>query len=643
MFWDNMFWDKWFKPKKTTSWAATTLPKKWTYVSKAKPQTYRPSVVTSKWKPPTAQKTTGAIGGTIAKATSLWQRATQRTPQAAQLAPGVYKKATSYALAQPTAPASMAWARTLPSGATSDAMRRQMAYHADLQAAGITPAEMGRRVADVNKWTREAQGILGAPPTQGYREGAGYVPYEEGMPRSYQEQLARARQAQGLLGRETIPQVEGRYAPEMFGAPREATPTQPSFMDTLGKWLRGEPPTAAQPGVGIGALAQPTPYPWQRGVSPTGVEGQPTVPPEAPAPPTGPAGLAAGEEAWRQVYEPAGMPAPPTFETLTEEQQTAQLTDVLGRIEQGVIRPEHLAMDPELNLNTNWQMLNTGVPPAEFLASLDGEYMVSLASAARESRGLLDRLDIPQDYLTNLIADDEWSYSSLHDMGYKSEEFLQRIGQSWAAVELPLPVEFDQAALKGLPYGDVKALTSKLQFWQDNPEYWQYWEDQGVVRLELESVEVGFDDKGNPVYDATWRQIIDYKKQDKVRQEQGDEQWLHNQERYQEWYWSQEQIDNRQKEREEYYNWQHEKELEGWEEYYTVLEGLQLDPLANEHFDNSAMFAKLRREWETTGADVPWSDWLSSFDFEGEWYSMAPQRRGERAGVMAPRLKRLTY
>jgi len=683
------FWDTWFKPKKPKiaqltpkAIAATKTPAFKTQYKKTYGVPYKPGVAAVSPKPkktpspwsrttPTPQRTTGAVGGRIAAAQatpSIWDRllapaeqvatwARERiSPTPAQLAPGVGEAAARYALDQPTAPSAMAWARTLPSGvAGTDEMRRQMAYHANLLAAGYTPQEAARIGQQIEQNIEQAADIRGATPERSHIPGVGFVPYDPRIGQAATERAERAGQALDVLRETQFPEYERQYTPEMFGAePAQQPAQQPSFMETLGQWLRGEQPTAQAPSV---TPTEGAPSPWQRiagafgkpgpfGVTPVGAqelggEAPERTPPEGWSPRQADVGL------WEDLnrFEQVGPERQAEISAqIAEGIANNTLKDATGRD----LWPELVAKNPDVHLQTNFQMVLNGTARPDILESMDGESMVVLAQNAR-NQNALDNLDISEGYLTKLVTDDEWSYSSLHDMGYKSQEFLQGIEQGWVGVESPVPVNVDSEMLQGLSYFDIKKLTNSLEGYMSE-ENLDGWENSGVTGVELQGYEVGFDDKGNPVVKAWWDITVDPDLVEQKRQELGDEEWLRQQNRYQTWYWSQEQIDNRRQQWEERYEWEEEKreeeeaeDLADWTAYYEALEALQLDPLANEHFENSAMFTQLYRKWKATGADQTWSDWLAAYDFEADWYALEPGRRGERAGVMAPRYKRLTY
>jgi hypothetical protein len=121
------------------------------------------------------------------------------------------------------------------------------------------------------------------------------------------------------------------------------------------------------------------------------------------------------------------------------------------------------------------------------------------------------------------------------------------------------------------------------------------------------------------------------------------ERYIDQQQFYNEWYWSDEATQQRQKEREESYDFQQEKDLEGWKEYYAALDAMKLYPDASEYWSQAGKFAELRRKWETSDSGLTWEAWLGQFDFEGEWYALPPVERGEKPYIYSPRMIRLNY
>ncbi len=144
------------------------------------------------------------------------------------------------------------------------------------------------------------------------------------------------------------------------------------------------------------------------------------------------------------------------------------------------------------------------------------------------------------------------------------------------------------------------------------------------------------DAEGNTRYSAQLKVVEAPKPPPKETDKQAWEKYVSE-------YWSQERVEQRAKEREESWEWYHQKDLEGWAEYYAILEELKLNPKANEHFEQAALFTVLRRKWETTGKGKTWEEWLREYDFEEEWNKKSPYERGERPTVFAPRLKSVSY
>jgi len=106
--------------------------------------------------------------------------------------------------------------------------------------------------------------------------------------------------------------------------------------------------------------------------------------------------------------------------------------------------------------------------------------------------------------------------------------------------------------------------------------------------------------------------------------------------RQNQWYWSPDEVAQRQRQREESKAWQEAQEIEGWPEYFSVLDSLSLPYFADEYFRDTQRFNDLRRLWQAKGGGVPWAQWLQSFDFKSEWSKLPPSQRGELVAKFAP-------
>jgi hypothetical protein len=177
---------------------------------------------------------------------------------------------------------------------------------------------------------------------------------------------------------------------------------------------------------------------------------------------------------------------------------------------------------------------------------------------------------------------------------------------------------------------------------QSQPDaYWQKLVDgNGQLALNISEQDVSQNYKGELVYSASW--LPSFPPDSGLKQSE-KQQYIEQQQFYNDYYWSDEAVEQRQKEREEWDEYQRAKDLEGWKEYYSTLDAMRLYPDANEYWNNPSKFAELRRMWETSGAGLSWEAWLQQFDFEGEWYAKAPSERGEKKYIYSPRMIRLNY
>jgi hypothetical protein len=103
-------------------------------------------------------------------------------------------------------------------------------------------------------------------------------------------------------------------------------------------------------------------------------------------------------------------------------------------------------------------------------------------------------------------------------------------------------------------------------------------------------------------------------------------------------YWSSTSINERNRRREESYEWSKAKDLEGWDAFYKTMNDLKLTPDMDNYFNNPTMFNDLRRQWETSGTNLSWEQWLAQYDFKGTWNKLSPRDRGERPSTFAPRM-----
>lgn len=147
---------------------------------------------------------------------------------------------------------------------------------------------------------------------------------------------------------------------------------------------------------------------------------------------------------------------------------------------------------------------------------------------------------------------------------------------------------------------------------------------------------------GDPVLKYKgWKQVTPYKeKEETTTKKTKQEELLERQEEANlnyEFYWKAEQIAQRNKQREESWEWSHNKNLEGYAEFFDIMDELKINPEADQYF--KTQFDELRLEWETSGSGLSWEEWLRQYDFMGEWYSRSPYKRGERPATFAPRMR----
>lgn len=229
-------------------------------------------------------------------------------------------------------------------------------------------------------------------------------------------------------------------------------------------------------------------------------------------------------------------------------------------------------------------------------------------------------------------------FATLYDSGYRSEAYQNELsGIVQQAQTAGAQMLYDPEVLNTLTYANIEGLKQELT--QISPAQWQdILENGGQITLKTEFWK--FNAKGEPLNKGSWD--IDYPPQSEMTKSE-QQRYIDEQQFYNEWYWSDESIEQRQKEREEWYDYQHEKQMEGWKEYYATLDTMKLYPDANEYWSDPGRFAELRRMWETSDSGLSWEAWLQQYDFEGEWYKLPPQERGEKPYLYNPRMIRLNY
>jgi hypothetical protein len=210
-------------------------------------------------------------------------------------------------------------------------------------------------------------------------------------------------------------------------------------------------------------------------------------------------------------------------------------------------------------------------------------------------------------------------FATLYDMGYRSLAYQDEVNLIVQQAQAQgAQILYNQQILNTLTYANIEGL--KQQLAQINPALWQQIiENQGQITLKTEFWK--FNERGEQINKGVWD--IDYPPQSKMSQSEL-ERYVDQQRFYNQWYWRQEAIEQRRKEREESWEYSHEKDLEGWKEYYAMLDSMKLYPDANDYWSLPGKFSELRRKWETTGGSMSWDAWLKQFDFEGEWYKLPP-------------------
>jgi len=207
----------------------------------------------------------------------------------------------------------------------------------------------------------------------------------------------------------------------------------------------------------------------------------------------------------------------------------------------------------------------------------------------------------------------------LWDFGYRASNVFEGVDHTInEIVARGIAINYDPELVTTLTYANVIALEQWIS--QLSPAEWQKIIDsEAQITLNVEFWK--FNVRGERVNKGNWK--IDYPPQSKMTQSEKD-RYIDQQNFYNEWYWSDEAIAQRQKEREESYEYYHEKDLEGWKEYYAILDAMKLYPDAYEYWSQPGKFAELRRKWEISGIGLPWEQWLAQFDFEGAWYKLPP-------------------
>ncbi len=251
--------------------------------------------------------------------------------------------------------------------------------------------------------------------------------------------------------------------------------------------------------------------------------------------------------------------------------------------------------------------------------------------------------DIPMSRLDAI--QDSGVMASAWDAGFESDKMLSSIKDyiTKTANGHNVYVELDEDTLKKLTSDSINELITQMDSTSDAE--WNLIASKGMTLVIQAGKVIATDLKGNSRISGSWDSITAPKiaqvtKEETQKEQKTDAQL--RQEKYDE-YWSDEEVNQRQAQWEEYYQWQQSKDLEGWSDYYKLLNNLKMSPEMNDYYSQTAVFNELKRKWQTSGSKLAWSQWLAQFNFNEDWGSKRPSDRGERPGVYNPRLKEVTY
>lgn len=579
----------------------------------------------------------------------------------AQVSPQTYGKAVDYTLANPLKPVSQAFSQTMTPSPATDLMRQALQRSA-----------LGQQIAG---YTAEAEGLKGLYPTLGVNERGEQTAY---MPRSpfqnanalyswlsskFPDMYGKEGELQGQVGAGTAGYWKGYE--KVFGQSQAGQ----SLLGTLSNWMQniGKPNVAQAAG-----MQTPGPVKWN---IPQGdlskMEWTPLG--QAEQAPQGPVGTQpGGQKFWWEGGELLGPPTPEQMNTpeyikgyfnvlldpATQEQygyfdKNGKITDkgqaaldnawdmMANDAKDGYYTPDQIGKDTDLHQNLTEQMLYRDKYDKKWVESLKPDNISSLVTRV----GSNDRTKLPpelsQEYLATIPKGP--NFGILYDNGYRLKKYqdeaiaiVKQVQDALAGTGVN--VMFKPEILNNLEYANIESL--KLWINQQPPEFWQKLAESGGS-LFLNVTDTGkFNYKDEAIYRANWD--WEYAPDTGMKQSEKD-RYIEQQRFYNEWYWSEEAVAQRAKEREESWEYYHEKDLEGWGDYYNMLDGMKLYPDAYEYWSQPGKFQELRRKWETTGGGVDWNTWLQQFDFEGEWYRLSPTERGEKPYIYNPRMIRINY
>jgi hypothetical protein len=539
--------------------------------------------------------------------------------------------------------------------------------------------------ADYLRRKTEAEAVsatLKAPPTQAYVEGQGYVPYQAGLTPSYQEQLDRVKALTDQYSwlksymqtgvsapvEATTPVETWQPAKDVFGQSQQGQ----SLLGSLQDWMAGKTPFTP----GITQAQAPTGVPAEgggKGFAPEewGTMGRPVggaYPGWGGVPPSGPelAKTAISPEGkyWWEGGTMMGAPTPEQlntpeyvkgyFNTLFDPGTHPELYDgnklntageaasenfwdaFTSDAKEGYYTPEQIAKDPKIHEDLVSEMLVRDKYDQKWVETLQDKSLGKVITQVASQDPTKLPPTISQERLDAMVRGPD--FATLYDTGYRSQAYQNEVTVGIQQVQSTgAQITYDPASLNSLTYANIEGLKAELA--QISPAQWQTIVD-GNGQITLKSEFWKFNERGETINKASWD--IDYPPQSEMQQSE-QERYIDQQRFYNEWYWSDEATAQRQKEREESYEYYQEKDLEGWKEYYAILDTMKLYPDASEYWSQAGKFAELRRKWETSGAGMTWDVWLQQFDFEGEWYALPPQERGEKKYIYSPRMIRLNY
>lgn len=690
----------WLKPKTTYNVSQPYMPStqkkpttgmNWTpYTPSYTPSVYKPSTPVTNWyrqQPTGLNQSTGRVGGITATAQKAQPIAALLgsfnlggAAKPAQLKPGVWERAYNYALENPLKPTAAYWARTLPQGPGSEAVRTQL--------------RTGALKQQLKAQTAGLQGY------QSFFQPAGESitkrPYE--TVQSFEESLQkRFPDVYGPGGKELPGQEQAgteeywKKQGEVFGGSEAGK----SLFSTIGNWITGasKQPGQAQPGSQPGVTPQPQGaglvynFPsFAQQKQATAPEGIPQAPgTRLPTPeemrtaqwqPTMKSAKyeevtpTAGEKYWWQGGTLEGPPTPEQFNTpeyvegyfnvLTNpEQQPNYFTngklnptgekaldaawdDITGDAKDGFLTPDKIGSNPQIHELMNQEMLMRDKYDPKWVETMQDRSLSKVMTQVSS----LDATKLPPSIAPERLdaVKEPLDMATLWDLGYRAPKVAQGVNDTIKQVQTALTdagvgtqLQYNPKDFDTLTYANVIGLEQYLS--QMSQAEWQKIIDGGAT-ISLKTEFWKFNAKGEPVNRGTWD--INYPPQSKMTQSER-ERYIDQQQFYNEWYWSQEATEQRQKEREESWEYYHEKDLEGWKEYYSILDSSKMLPDAYEYFSESGRFTELHRKWETSGSGLSWDQWLAGYDFEGEWFKKSPQERGERPYIFNPRMQRLNY